>query len=139
MTFMSVSTVGGNPTSDMMRTLDAMQDKHLSSDPLYRVGLSRERVRELTLAMHRKRVAEERWKRNSEPLDQYVLNMTRRHGRMYVRELAQLTGESSGMVAGAFRQLKRIGAPLRRGEESISHGAGAVKRVYYTWEGDPDS
>lgn len=134
--FASIPSQASNATTDMMRAIDAIKDKHLAADPLARVGLSRERVRELTLAMHRKRVAEERWQRSQEPLDQYVLNMTRRRGRIYVSELAELSGESPGMVGGAFRRLQRKGAPLRRGEDSVSHGAGAVKRVYYTWAGE---
>lgn len=135
-----IRTISSNRTTDMMRSIDAFQDKHLAADPLERVGLSRDRVRELTRAMHHKQLAKERWKREGEPLDEYVLGMVSRHKRIYTRELVQLCGESPQAIAGAYARLRRAGFPIKKESVRVasSTGQGGSSRVVLIWEEAPE-
>lgn len=131
-----VATVRGNATSEMMRSIDAFKDKHLAADPLERVGLSRDRVRELTRAMHHKQLAKERWKREGEPLDEYVLGMVSRHKRIFVSDLCAHSGESPPAVAGSYKRLRRAGFPIKKESVRVasSTGHGGSSRVVLIWE-----
>jgi hypothetical protein len=131
-----LATARSNATSDMMRVLNQIEDKHAC--PLERVGLTVEQVRSMTRAMHRQQVARETWQRESEPLDEYVLGMVSRHKRLATREIAQLSGESPQAVSGSYRRLRRAGFPIKKESVRVASatGSGGVTRVELQWEGD---